>query len=800
MNLRCFVLFACCWPAAYIGAQEATDRQPPAEPPLVLPQRTIAIVRDGDSAHFDELIAGFAAELGSLAAGQYEFVVRDDWNAGGDLAVIPALIEQVVIDPGVDVVFTAGIVSTSHAARMDPALRTKAIVGGAIEFADLDDSLLGGQGASALSNYTFVRSPRRIPADLERLAQLAQTTHVHALVEARVIEFFGSQLDSRVQRLEQRLGLKITMVAAGKTAEESVRRIPEDARAVYVSLLTSATTDSRRALFAAIAARGLPSLSIRGVVDVDLGALAGLAPANDSAVHRRMALNLHQILSGIPTELLPVTLRAEDRLVVNMRTARQIGWSPDYDTSLAATFVEQDAVRRGEQLTLEQALEMAAVQSTNVRSARARSEADASQLDVLRALLRPQVSVGGQGAYRRVHDRINRLTTPRHSEELALGAEISQLLYSHRVGSQVAAQREIAESTAEQLAAVRLDAMETVGVAFLDALSVEGLYRIEKENLLLTENNLQVAKLRREIGEAEPSEVFRWESSQAQARAQLILRDRDRLNARVQLNVALGVPRTKAWDLADIQLSDTEFYFLDEHLAAAVTNQQQFDDFLEFVKQEAAMNSPEVRSFERSVTAQGILLDERRTRNFLPEVSVNAGYDYVLQDGESLSSDDQNEWSVGIGFSIPLFAGGTRRAEMRRLRATIRDLSAQRDAALYLIEQRALAAGYGISASHPGMRLSRRAQRAAEESFAAVQSKYSQGAATVVDLLDAQRELLARRQSAGIAGYEYLQDVVSLQRAMAWFEYSKTEGEKLQWVARLSSFLQRAAARREENR
>lgn len=757
-----------------------------------LPLKRIAIVRDQDSQYFDGLIQGFSSELEKLAAGQYRFEVLDEFNAQGEHARVPELLSRALNDSRVDVIYAAGVVSTSTAARMDAVLRVRPVVGGAIEFADLDDSLLGGEGNSALSNYTFVRSPRRIPADLERFAQLAGTRTIHALVGRSILNSLGPALEERVRLLEERLDLELELVPGGDTAEECLSEVPEEARAVYVSLLVAHQVDQRRLLFQGLAKRKIASFSIRGSVDVELGALAGLAPDNRAAVRRRMALNLHQILSGIPTELLPVTLKAEDRLTINMRTALAIGWSPDYDTSLAATFVEEDSLRASQEpITLEQALALASTRSAQIRAAQAATLVSESDVDVTRSNFFPQAALVGSGVIQGVGSAINRLATPRRSERMTLGAEVTQLLFSDRLASQIHALRVTARQSLEEQESERLDSMEEAGLAFLDVLLADALYEIDKQNLLLIENNLQLAKLRRDIGAAESAEVFRWESSQAQSRSQLIQRDANRRNARVRLNVALAEPRNKDWNLRDIVIEPEQTYFLEASLLRLIRNQREFELFLTFIRQQAASRAPEIRAFENSLEAQGILLSERRRRNFLPEVSLSAAGDYVLQDSTNTGRDSEGQWSVGIGFSIPIFEGGLRNAELKRFRAGIQQLSAQRDAALYLVEQRALAAGFGISASHPAMRLSRLARQAAERNYDAVQNKYSQGAASIIDLLDAQSELLTQRQSEVAARYQYLSDVVSLQRSIAWFEFARDDSDRQRWLTELEQFLAR---------
>ncbi len=764
------------------------------EPPTAtgaarLPHHVIAIVQDQSSPYFDRLIEGFRVELENLAAGKYTFELRDTYNADGEPQRSAELLREAISAPDVGVVYTAGHLVSSAAIQMDENERRLPIVSGSVEFGDLNSALISPRGTSLVKDYTFIQS-RRIASDLEKLAELTGERRVHALLDAHVYRSLEERIKPLAAALEERTGVDVEIVPVGDTAASCIEALPPSARAVYVPILISMSDAERANLFQSLTSHNLFSFSILGVIDVERGAFAGLAGDNWSAIYRRTALHLHQILLGIPTDLLPVTLRVDDQLVINMRTALSIGWSPDYDTALAARFIhEDDLFQSAGELTLEEAMALAAEQNPQVLAASAEATVQARAVDVARASYRPQLSAVGSSAYQGVSERIL-ATTPHHAESYALGAELRQLLFSDRVLGQIDAQKHAAAASERDLESVRLDATADAGASFLDVLTAEALYVIEQENLVLVQNNLQLAKLRYEIGAAEPSEVFRWQASEARGKATLFSRDADRRNARIALNVLLGVPRTQHWDLKDIELEEDDLYFMNDVLSPLLGNLKSFHRFIEFLRVESGKRAPEIVAFEETLAAQGILLRERSRRNFVPEVSLAANFDRVLQDAHRVDADSQNEWSVGLGFVVPLFEGGRRGAEVAQFRATILQLSALRDQALFLVEQRALAAAYGISSSHPGMRLSRRALEAAERNFEAIRAKYTQGTASIIDLLDAQREFLAERQNEAVTVYAYLKDIVSAQRAIAWFEFSQSPEEKEAWAAALRAFME----------
>jgi outer membrane protein TolC len=208
----------------------------------------------------------------------------------------------------------------------------------------------------------------------------------------------------------------------------------------------------------------------------------------------------------------------------------------------------------------------------------------------------------------------------------------------------------------------------------------------------------------------------------------------------------------------------------------------------EALLEQAVQRSPELKALEKSLASQGVLLAERGRRNFLPEVSMNDSLTQFLTETER-KFDNQADWIVGIGFTIPLFEGGKRKSETARLKAVIAQLSAQRDKALFIVEQRALSGIFNASASHPGLRLRRQSLEASQKNYDSVQSKYSLGAAPIIDLLDAQGQLIQEKKAESSAVYQYLKDIVSIQRAMAWFEYSKTPEEKDAWIKPLKAYV-----------
>ncbi|NIP97765.1 MAG: TolC family protein, partial [Akkermansiaceae bacterium] len=139
--------------------------------------------------------------------------------------------------------------------------------------------------------------------------------------------------------------------------------------------------------------------------------------------------------------------------------------------------------------------------------------------------------------------------------------------------------------------------------------------------------------------------------------------------------------------------------------------------------------------------------------------------------------------------SLPLTTGGFRTAEVARQSALIRQTTYRREDALQGVEQAILNALNAIGFSHPNIRLTREALEAAEAHYRSSEELYSQGAASLVDLLDAQTALIRQKQESSVAAYAYLADVFALQRAIAWFEFEKNAEDKKWFDRNLQHFL-----------
>ena len=102
-----------------------------------------------------------------------------------------------------------------------------------------------------------------------------------------------------------------------------------------------------------------------------------------------------------------------------------------------------------------------------------------------------------------------------------------------------------------------------------------------------------------------------------------------------------------------------------------------------------------------------------------------------------------------------------------------------------LVEQRTRTGVRRVGNSFPRIRFSVESAEAAGRNLTIVQDKYAEGIVNVTDLLSAQNEKFSADKVVEVATYEFLIDLVDLQRSISWFEWEKTPEERRQLAERI---------------
>jgi len=547
---------------------------------------------------------------------------------------------------------------------------------------------------------------------------------------------------------------------------------------------------------------------------VESGVLAGRLPEMEQRMCRRTALNIHQVIMGESPNNLNVTMSLPAGLLINIETAHKIGFSPDFAFLISeAELIGNRPEPSGPFLTLEQAMEMASETNIDIEIQKDLVESSLQASEKAGTFLRPQVY--GNGQYLQIDaDRAESAMGSAPERKTTIGAVIRQIIFNDRVFTGVKTGRLQYEQALVKQEAVKFDAVEQTGKKFLQCLSANALYKIERDNLSLTQKNLNLAKVRQEVGYAGPEEVLRWEAEEAHRRSAVISARQSVDLAFVSLNQSLGRDQEVRWNLKDIDqnikidrntgINQTHSYFLKDSFHNIVGNMRDLDKFQQFSVDLAKENAPETAMIEKQVQALELVLAQIKRRHYMPKISAGAAYTYnVDKSGKGAEAGlnipgidlpgpaDDHEWSIALDISLPLYEGGARSVDIKKTRADIKALKNTKTRISQLIEQRTRSAIFNLSRSWPNIFLSKKAADRAGKNLDLVQAMYSRGKVTITALIDAQNNKLIQEQNSALAVYKYLSDLIEFQRAVAWFEYAKTPGQVDGMVERIERYIKR---------
>jgi outer membrane protein TolC len=118
------------------------------------------------------------------------------------------------------------------------------------------------------------------------------------------------------------------------------------------------------------------------------------------------------------------------------------------------------------------------------------------------------------------------------------------------------------------------------------------------------------------------------------------------------------------------------------------------------------------------------------------------------------------------------------------------EIQIQVEAATDRIEQRLLANLYGLAAAATNITLSRQAADAAVNNYDVVRDAYARGVGNIIVLLDAQRSSVLAEEQAATAQFDFLIELMRVERSVGRFYFFESQVEFENFVQRLEAFFQ----------
>lgn len=746
---------------------------------------TVAVVTEGPSDFYGAMVRKLAVEVEALLSARYQgFAFPNEPTHIGDYSAARAteLVAEVLADDDVDLVVAFGLHLGSAVAKIEklgkPVFLPFAIP--AAQGLPIDGSRSGRKNLAYLAGHLDAKR------ELRRFREVIRRDRAVVVLDAHFWDAMVG-IDRMIADAIPK-GMDVRSVKAGSSAKEILAALPQDAGAVYIGPLLRMPASHIDALLDGINARRLPSYASRGPEWVKRGAFTTLAAAdNDDRRVRRLALQIEETLSGTDPGKLRVTFEPKEALVINMATARRIGVYPSFELMTEARLIGQTAGDRGPQLSLRKAVEMA-LRAPDIAAARRNAQVAEEQIAQAEGTLYPSVTANAGFAWLDPD-----VASPLRSaeRELSWGVSGRQLVYSPRALPGLDAARESRRSIGHGVRASELDVIRNAARAYVDLLRVRTAEQINRDNLLRIRRNLALAEARVEIGTAGRQEVFRWQIEIAEGRIAVIGSNADRNRAEIALNRQLNRGLEEPMQLMEPSAPDAGIV-LDDRIRKFVDDPWTFRVFRRFMIDDAVAAAPEIKQFDSAIDAQVALRGGQKQALYVPEVALTGGITHTFlragtggDDVAGMGRDDLT-WQAGVGLMLPLF-DMVRYAEIRESSETIAKLRDERSAAKLSIQQRILSAMHRAGASNAAVRLRKDAAAAAAANFELVADAYLEGAVDVITVVDAQNRALQTELAAANAVYDFVADVIEVERAAGRFGFRRPDSERDRFVQRVEA-------------
>jgi outer membrane protein TolC len=526
-------------------------------------------------------------------------------------------------------------------------------------------------------------------------------------------------------------------------------------------------------------------------------------------------MNVQRILQGEEPSSLSTAFTPGKRLTINLSTAYAIGVSPKWNMLLEAELVKIDTVAPGAtSITLPEAILRFSEQNLDVQAKVQEVTAAAKDVAIARSALLPKVDLGVT-AYQIDRDRAQASGQAERSG--TVDASATQVLFSEQALANVSIQSSLQDSREQELEITRLNTIVDGAQLYLNYLRAKKIFYILLDNLKLTRTNLELARVRQSAGAAGPEETLRWEVEIASLRKSAMELQAQMNQAFLGLKQVLNFPLLYQLNVADVSLDDPALLISHKELRSYLEEPVSFEMLADFLTSEGFRLSPELRQIDAVIEAQQRAQSSLQLSYFLPTVAAFGKFSDRFYKSEivspfqlpSLSSapppgtpvesflyqvlgsfspklPDDRDWSVGIQLSLNLFNGFGTRASEEQSSIVLQKYRVQRKAIQDRVALRIRVEMEKAKSSYFSIQQAKLEQDAARKTLDIVTDSYSEGAVSILSLLDAQNSALRADQVAANALYDFLIDYFALQRGVGEFDVLMPEKEKADLLRRLN--------------
>ena len=366
--------------------------------------------------------------------------------------------------------------------------------------------------------------------------------------------------------------------------------------------------------------------------------------------------------------------------------------------------------------------------------------------DVRRADAWPTVGIGASGSRQPNSNRSVGGITSVYTVGLAVTAYELDFFGRIRSLSDAALAQYLATDEARKTAQISLIA--AVATTYLSLLADEDLLRVTQQTLATREESLKLTKLKFDQGVVSEIDFRQAESLYQAARVALAQQTRQRAQDENALALLLGQPVP-----ADLPAG------------LALTSQQMVADLPAGVPSEVLARRPDVRAAEQQLIAANANIGAARAA-FFPKITLTGSVGSASAELSGLFKSGSFAWTFAPQALLPIFDAGRNRANLDVAKLS-RDIAvAQYERAIQSAFREVSDALAGRATLVDQLQAQEAQTRAEEARYQLADLRYRNGAASYLDVLDAQRAFFTAQQALVQTQALQMQNLVTLYKVL----------------------------------
>ena len=586
--------------------------------------------------------------------------------------------------------------------------------------------------------------------------------------------------------------------------------------------------EQREELYTYLNNKKLPTFSSIGKEDVELGALLGTStPDVDRKIAEATSFSIHGVLHGkvVKDEKIPFY---DDKVIFyNKDTGATLGYSAPL-----RLLNNCEVISKAEKPKYDLTYVFNTMEENNLDIQRKRYLVDAARRSTTAAYLKYlptlRLDLGHQSyndAYAYSYSNV-----PTRAGQFTLG--IDQMIYApDLVTNIIVKHKKLKFDKAEKVATEQGMGLQ-LGFLYVETLMLENMIKVQEEKLNETRENLAISRVREKTGKCGYEEVLRWAGQVSEEEKRLLNMKADYNNTRITINKLLYKDQTEDYSFAPLTANDPAFFTSDLHVIDHVRTPEKLRKFTDLLVEEVIYLSPETVKLKAAIAMKKAEMSNYMQKFIMPNAKMSFEYGSQFDRHLPYESSGHQQLQGGVvgptlagalaggmdpadagiaagraGLSQPYLnldrqstrfmimaqwkpiEGGTKIAEIARCKAELNELNAYLEQVNTELEMnvrevvnRAIAKYFMIEKSYKAM-------FAEAENYQMTKAKYLKGAASMIQLADAQHLYFSSKLEAMNSQYQFFKELFWVQRGLVSINWTKASDEAKNFIKKIPEIL-----------